>query len=240
MNDNPQDQDLLKLIKQSKRKKRLLNIFSPLIVTFLFLLITGTLFLNYFNLGPFTGDKIAGVPDNHLRLVSNDSVFNKLIFNSSTAYQYNYYGNRVELWLEHYQNGKKIDEIQIGPISSPGSPSENHEIVGSLALGLNNQLLDRESQTLSYYLEFNGASGSQVLDLKDYGIAGNSGIAYSHGIPELPNLQSFYSKNSYKIQKDTPYDLLILRDDGKGYMSTKREEQFKDVPNGIAIYLIFK
>ena len=240
MNDNPQDQDLLKLIKQSKRKKRLLNIFSPLIVTFLFLLTTGTVFLNYFNLGPFTGDKIAGVPDNHLRLVSNDSVFNKLIFSSSNAYQFNYYGERVELWLEHYQNGKKIAEQQIGPTSSSGSSFKNHEIVGSLALGLNNQLLDQESKTLSYYLEFNGASGSQVLDLKDYGIAETSFLAYSYGIHEILDFQSSYSKNSYKIEKDMPYDLLILRDDGTLYTSTKREEQFKDVPNGIAIYLIFK
>ena len=239
MNDNPQDQDLLKLIKQSKRKKRLLNIFSPLIVTFLFLLITGTLFLNYFNLGPFTGDKIAGVPDNHLRMEQTTSPFNKLLFDNSNAYQFNYYGTRVELWLAHYQNGQKMKETQIGPIIVHDSPTEKHQIAGSLAYGLNQKSeKEQDNAALSFYFEMNGASTSDKINLADYAFEDITG--YSFGIRGATDSQTIYSKNSHTITKDVTYDLITLISEGPFYQTTERKEQFKDNPNGLVLYLVFK
>lgn len=234
-----EDQDLLKIIKQAKRKKRLHNIAYPIISVFLLLLTLTFIGLNYFNLGPFTKNDIAGIPDNHLRFDSTDFAFNKLLFDSSSSYQFNYYGNRVELRLAHYQNGVKISDEPLGPIPEPESPKKKTNISGSLAYGIDTNAEDKAS-TLSLYTQFNLGSTKQQIALADYGIKETDLISYSYGVHEMNQRQSFYSKNSYKIKKDTPYDLLILRNDGITYLSKTREGRLKDVPNGLALYLIFK
>lgn len=239
MDNNQHDQDLIKLIKKSQRKKRLLNIFSPLVITFLFLLTIGILFLNYFNLGPFTNYKIAGVPDNHLRLEQTTSPFNNLLFDNSNSYQFNYYGSHVELWLAHYQYGKKKKETQIGPVIVHDSPAEKHKITGSLAYGLNNKTeKEQDNATLSFYFEMNGASTSDKINLAEYEFEDISG--YSFGIRGSTDSQTIYSENIHTITKDVTYDLITLINEGPFYQTTDREEQFKAVPNALVLYLVFK
>lgn len=238
MDNNQQDQDLLKLIKKSKRKKRLQTIFSPLVLILLTLTISSTLLLNYFNIGPFSDNKIAGLPDNHLRWNQTNSAFNNLIFNLSSSYDFNYYGKHVELWFAHYQDGKKVSSKQIGPIASYDSESKKSEIRGSLAYGMGNKT--EEEFILSYHLEVNGASGTNQINLKDYGIKNTDLLSYTYGIYEMTNSQTFFSENTYSIEPNTTYDILVIRNDGISYMSTNREQQMKNVPNGFVLYLIFK
>ena len=239
MDNNQHDQDLIKLIKKSQRKKRLLNIFSPLVWILLTLTISSALLLNYFNVGPFSENKIAGLPDNHLRWNQTDSAFNKLLFNLSSSYDFNYYGKHVELWLAHYQNGQKVSDKQIGPIVPHDSEAKNNENRGSLAYGMGNKI-EEEDYILSYYVEVNSAAVTNQINLKDYGINHTDLLSYTYGIYEMTNSQTIYSKNSYSIKPNTAYDILIIRNDGISYMSTNREQQMKDVPNGLVIYLMFK
>lgn len=239
MENNQQDQELLKLIKKSKRKKRLQNIFSPLLVTVLLLVTCGTLLLNYFNLGPFTGDKITGIPDNHLRLNSTNSAFNQLLFDNSNEYQLNYNGHQVELWLDYYQYGERVKTEQIGPIVAPDSEPNSKQFITSLAYGLHtsqeNNIFD-----LTININTNGAWGKQTIHLNDYGINEDSPLVYIFGVNTKIDVTVPYSDSLYQIKKGMDYDLLIITDDGTAYVSNDKKIQFEDTPNAIALYLIFK
>lgn len=239
--ETPEDLELLQLVKKSHRKRRWQNIFSPLFVLFLTLFLGGFFILNYFNLGPFTGNQTAGIPDNHLRLNPTDISISQLIFDTAATYQLNYTGKNVELWLEYYQDGEKKAEKQLGPIFSTEDAEKKRNFSGSLAYGVNDlsQFDEKEDIFLTYTMLINGASGKEVIHLSEYGFTNRNSLAWSFGV-QAPYLSKVaYLRDLHRIKENQEIELFYITDSGVMHSSSERTVQFKNTPNALVIYLKF-
>lgn len=238
-----EDQDLIQLIQKSKRKKRWQNFFSPIIVAILAMIAMTSFYLFFFNLGPFAKNQISGIPNNHLRLNQTDIPIGQLIFDVSNTYQFNYRGENVELWVEHYQDGKQVKKERLGPtiVAEESNPSDKKNFSGSVTYGLKENRVGNnlEASTFSYAMLLNSGMGKEVIQLDDYGFDQIEGLGYSHGVQTNYQAQSFYSQSLYKIKKGAVIDLFSMTTGGILGGTTDRELQFQNVPNGFVFYLKF-
>ncbi|MFC6464789.1 hypothetical protein ACFP65_07395 [Marinilactibacillus sp. GCM10026970] len=89
----------------------------------LFLLVIAILVGFYafqYNIGPFKGDKVGGLQDNHLRTISSTSNPHTLSFDFYGEHELNYEGKGVELYLDYYEGVSKTDSQLLTSISTEG------------------------------------------------------------------------------------------------------------------------
>ncbi|MGM0125773.1 hypothetical protein IGI37_003174 [Enterococcus sp. AZ194] len=107
---NFEDKEFEKLVKKARRERLLKSTFSSIlaIIILLGLILSGYWF--YWNLGPFQGNKVAGVPDGQIRAFQNKETetLSTLLMQNFESYGLNIEAKELIIYADYYEKDKRI------------------------------------------------------------------------------------------------------------------------------------
>ncbi|WP_225743586.1 hypothetical protein [Marinilactibacillus sp. Marseille-P9653] len=210
-------------IKQNKKNK----LTKTTILWSLFLLVIVVslgFYMFQYNIGPFKGDKIGGLQDNHLRTLSSTGEPHTLPFDFYGEYELNYEGKGVELYLDYYEAGSKTDSQLLTSISTEGQ----FNFGGLLFWGVTPAREEDPSEFEDIFAKMNlSFSQSSTRTAMDFFPQTNEG-AYAYVTP---------SDGSKVLTKDKPLMLLSYTSDGSTY-STYEDFFNGDTPKNNDTFLL--
>ncbi|WP_208560282.1 hypothetical protein [Marinilactibacillus kalidii] len=173
------------------------------IVSLVAILAVGIYFSKY-NIGPFAGEKISGLQDNHIRLVSNESGMNQLTYDYYGEYELNYEGNGIELYLDYYNHGKKESNQLLTSVTTEGS----QDFSGPLLWGLTPAKEDEDTEFEDVYAKMTLSSASSSSRNRFYLLPKTNTGIFSTFTPDNSN---------DSLIKDKPVILWSYMEDGSVY-----------------------
>lgn len=126
------DQEFKQLIKKSKRQRNLKTVLISVLTLVVSIVVMTVPLAIYYNLGPFQGQKIPGLPNNHLKMESPILGVSDLLFAESGSYQFNARGKEVVAILDYYQKDTLINREILGRVNL----LEKQQLAGSFVYGM--------------------------------------------------------------------------------------------------------
>ena len=222
---NFDDKQFEQLVKQSRRKRILNTLFgSTLSVVILAAILLGG-YLFYWNLGPFQGEKVSGVPNGQIRSFSaNEHGQASLLFDSFGSYGFNVRGKKITVYADYYEKDKLISHEEVFGI-------ENEE-VGMLSETLSWGVLSLNNQPKEVRIQLANTSGvsNAGFDFSTFG-DGKDFDAASSGSNFIDN-GALLSNQRYILQYWTTGD--------KVYVSPNIFEKDVLIESGKTVILYFE
>jgi|GEM_PF-456353 len=150
------EQDFKKIVKKARLKNTRRTIVIAVLSLFVLIGLPGGLYLNYYNYGPFRGEKIAGVPDNHLVQVENQMDLSRLLFDFGSQLKFNTQAQAMTVYFDHYHKGEKTTHKLIASLMTDTKSNYN----GYLTIGIS-----KGEKKLLVNLSSNGGASETTTDL---------------------------------------------------------------------------
>ncbi len=150
------DQEFKKIVKKARLKNTRRTIVIAVLSLFVLIGLPGGLYLNYYNYGPFRGEKIAGVPDNHLVQVENQMDLSRLLFDFGSQLKFNTQAQAMTVYFDHYHKGEKTTHKLIASLMTDTKSNYN----GYLTIGIS-----KGEKKLLVNLSSNGGASETTTDL---------------------------------------------------------------------------
>ncbi|EOL41662.1 hypothetical protein [Enterococcus phoeniculicola] len=202
---NFDDKQFEQLVKKSRRK-RLINTLlgSTFSIIFLAVILLGG-YLFYWNLGPFQGEKVAGVPDGQIRSFTENENGHlaSLLLDYYGSYGFNVKGKKITVYADYYEKDKRISHEEVAGI-------ENEE-VGMISETLTWGILSSNDQTKEVRIQFTNTSGQSKsgFNFSTFGENAASDFAFS----------SFNLIGNGTLLPNKRYILQYWTTGGRGYSS---------------------
>ncbi|OTN77540.1 hypothetical protein A5886_002640 [Enterococcus sp. 8G7_MSG3316] len=103
-----EDKQLAAIVKKARCKNNRKHILTVLLMLILFVGAPLTLYLRYYNYGPFQGNKVVGVPDNHLVQSENDNGLSSLLFDYGSHLTFNTNATSMTVYIDTYHFGERV------------------------------------------------------------------------------------------------------------------------------------
>lgn len=224
-----EDKQLEAIVKKARRKNYRKHIFTMLLMLVLFVGAPLTLYLRYYNYGPFQGNKVAGVPDNHLVQSENDTGLGSLLFDYGSHLTFNTKATSLTVYIDTYHFGERVGH----DLAASMEYTKDNEMNGYFNFGI-----PKGEGKLYAELFSNGAMSSTITDLTqyDYPTTDEKSPLPFGGVLSIEN-------NQVEIQKKKEIPLLYLAsgDDLKIYADLKHnmaQENLKTLEHVFYIYMI--
>ncbi|KAF1299278.1 hypothetical protein BAU15_01125 [Enterococcus sp. JM4C] len=122
---NFEDKEFEKLVKQSRRGRLIKTIFGSTLSLVILIGILLSAYLFYWNLGPFQGEKIAGVPDGQIRSFHNKETepLAMMLLDNFETYGMNVKAKKITIYVDYYEKDQRKDHQDFGGLINDG-PSE--------------------------------------------------------------------------------------------------------------------
>lgn len=154
-----EDKQLAAIVKKARRKNNRKHILTVLLMLILFVGAPLTLYLRHYNYGPFQGNKVAGVPDNHLVQSENDNGLSSLLFDYGSHLTFNTNTTSMTVYIDTYHFGERVGH----DLAASMEYTKDNAMNGYLNFGI-----PKGEGKLYTELFSNGAMSSTVLDLTQY------------------------------------------------------------------------
>lgn len=128
------DQGLKKLMKQSSRKQLGKTVGTSVLIVCLILTLGYVGFSYHFNYWPFNHGKIAGLPNNTLRLRHDSGGVTNLLMRSEEVAEFNVSAEKAIVTIAHYQQDKLVGEEELATVGS--STTNQKQVSGHVQWGI--------------------------------------------------------------------------------------------------------
>jgi len=105
------------------------TIWTVILKTIVFTIAVG--YISHANMIVFNNNRIAGVPDGHVRVVRPEPSYFDLLFSRYGSIYFNHYGESIRVYIAHYTNGERVLHEQISGMIW----GEEHMLSGTLRWG---------------------------------------------------------------------------------------------------------
>lgn len=154
------DEKFEELVKKANRKRNGKSFLISVLTVFLFVILGVGGYMFHMNYGPFQGDKIAGVPNGHIKVLEEETGPLSLLFHAYGGYAFNTEGKKISVYLDYYEKDVRKKHEQIAGFGL----GEESAINGTLYWGVTAGGDMSDPQEIRINIVSNGAVTSGVYD----------------------------------------------------------------------------
>lgn len=191
-----EDKELAAIVKKARRKNNRKIMFTIIFSLILFIGVPLTWYLRYYNYGPFQGDKMAGVPDNHLIQSENDNGLSSLLFDYGSHLMFNTHATSITVFVDTYHFGDRVGHDSAASLTY----EKDVDLSGYMNIGF-----PKGEGKLLTEIFSKGAKSSAITDLTQYGYPTED----EEASPSFGGVISI-ENNQVKIQKKQEIPLFYL------------------------------
>lgn len=211
----------LKIVESQSRGRPIVVLVG---IVVLLVLILGS-YLNYTNRGPFQGEKIAGIPNNTIKVLEKDEGPFALLFETYGGYGINTTGKNMNVYVDYFEGDRRKKHDLVGNLSY----EERGPINGAIYWGVSQPLNEGSLGELRVNLDNRGTQMTGTYDLSQIKLAEGGLAAQTEDFP----------KGSFK--QDKPYIFKRWVTGGKIYDDNRdpfSSEVLAEYPQSVFLYLV--
>ncbi len=199
----------------------------PMFLALLLVILGISTYLWYMNYGPFQGEKVAGVPDGHIKIIDEPMGVASLLFSAHGSYAFNFQGKGVAVYLAYYEKDVRIKHERVSGFQQ----TEDGPLNGTLQWGITFEQDAGQLEELRVSIRASGSQATNSYDMSQLNFNTENGFS---------SVMNLFSNG--RIEKGDRYVLQTWQTSGmvRADNDVFHEEVLRESEQTIILYMVFE